>query len=231
MSNRYMNIDRFLDEHATTSGDNYIDKSGLGWFIKRYKIDCFYVNHDILTGPTRVFSVNKIRSRCINDDLEALNLLFMRPVLAKQHKKHAKNETYLSLHCDNDGNTVMSIIDKLVEFKMYLYLNNLVIDVYDDRRVAFMSSNANTLLVIRKKTAADMEDPNNRYLIVKYYPKGEEYPVKWYLGCNMNTDHKETLIGGRKYVITNVDIPNADILNLLSDRLHVGKHQHVVYDA
>jgi len=230
MSKLYISPDRFLDYCNNTFDDMYIDEKGLQWFVNTYNVGGIYVHQKLSTGPNRALTVEKITSRCINDDPQALSLLFMRPLLTKQTKKHGRNPVYLTLHCDNNVNTMLSVIDRLRDFKIYLYVNGLIIDIYDGKHKAFLSPQANTLLVVRRKTDYEVEDTNNRTLIAKYIHKDGDVFAKWYLGCNMDTEHKETLIGGHKYVVTNVNIPSVDMMDTYN-RLYVTKEPHPIYDA
>lgn len=232
MSKRYLKPDRFLAYWNDTFTDMHIDTKGLQWFIDTYNIGGIYIQQNLTTGPNRALTVEKMLSRCINDDPQALMLLFKRPLLTKQTNNYGKkNPVFLTLHCDNDANTMMSVIDRLMDFKIYLYANGLVVDIYDGKHKAFLCPQANTLLVVRRKTDYEIESTVDRGLIVNYIPKDDGHPIKWYIGCNMDNNHKETLIGGHRYIITNVNIPDIGMLKPLYDRLHVGKELHPIYDV
>lgn len=173
---------------------NDIKARGANSFIETFRITEMYNSPVLSTGKNRSLSMSKFWEECRSSNPGAFDILFACPYL---FRNGGDKITYLTLHCNLTRNEIMAIIDTWDEFRLYLYKHGLVATIFDGPEYGFMSSTANSLIIItRKKDLPYGSVLDNE--VIRFVENGHR--VKYLVFISLKSYKKEQIFGGVKII-------------------------------
>lgn len=208
-----MSIQRFID----TFKDQFTadQMNGFLWLVARYKVAYVYTVMNIVKNPVSPDRMLKKSKAYKPRNYETAKRLFDTDTLLVRNTDFSR--TLTTLHCKYNGRDVIESINEWDDLKQYVHNNNLIIDVYDGCKYAFMSKEAESLVVIYKKVG---DKPYIEDELVRYIDLDRHNIERYIYKPEMINVTKKTQIGGNTFITlplitrdisSKYNIPNADI--------------------
>ena len=164
MNNRGVSITTCIKEMKNVFTAEQMD--GFIWFADRFNIDYAYKAGVKPAGALCVDKMLKHAKAYKPRNYETAKMLFgTNNVHIALFRNTDYSRTFLTIHCNANGKDIIDGVNEWDEFKDYLRDHNLIFEVYEGSKFAFMSPDSNCMIVIYKKIgrANYIEDEMVRY--------------------------------------------------------------------